>query len=41
MENENAVTWADTRSSTIHRPYDPNELRELMLRKNLGREETP
>lgn len=40
VEYRNALTWGDTTSSTIHRPYYSNEMKNRDLRKAL-REENP
>jgi hypothetical protein len=38
VEIENALTWDDGTSSTIHRPYYSNEMKYRVLRKTLGEE---
>jgi hypothetical protein len=31
VDNRNALTCDDAPSSTIHRPYDSNEMKEVLL----------
>jgi hypothetical protein len=38
VEIENALTCDDAGSSTIHRPYDCNEMKIRLLRIGLGEE---
>ena len=38
VEFENALTWAFATSSTIHRPYNSNDMKYRVLRKALGEE---
>jgi hypothetical protein len=38
VEFESALTWADVSSSTIHSPYNGNEMRNRVLRRPLGEE---